>query len=207
MPSRTRSRAQAQTQPTGKSREIAGICLLGLGVFCGLSLISFHAGSGTMMGPGGRATAAGLYALAGLGAYLLVAALLVIAVRVFRGLAWHSSFGEVCGIVGFLAGSTVLLHLAFAGLSARLAGPGGFMGKWLGDVAAAFVGTVGAGLAASVVLVISSMVLTSISLAEASGVAAWIGRQSVRALVTTGRGVGRLAVAMFPARSDRDPDR
>ena len=81
----------------------------------------------------------------GLGAYLLVAALLVVAVRVFRGLAWHSSFGEICGIVGFLAGSTVLLHLAFAGATASWPGPGGFMGQWLGEVTAGFVGTVGAG--------------------------------------------------------------
>ena len=60
-----RSRAQAQSVQTGKSREIVGICLLGLGIFCALSLVSMHAGSGTMMGPGGKAMARGLYALAG----------------------------------------------------------------------------------------------------------------------------------------------
>ncbi len=204
MPPRSRSRVQAQTQTTGKSREIAGICLLGLGVFCGLSLISFHAGSGTMMGPGGRATASGLYSMAGAGAYLLVAALLVVAVRVFRGLAWHSSFSELSGIVGFLAGSTVLLHLAFAGATADLVGPGGAMGQWLSDHVAGFLGTVGAGLVASIVLLISSMVLTSVSLSEASGVVLWVGQQSVRALVTTGRGIGRLGRAMFPEKTDRE---
>ena len=80
-----------------------------------------HAGSGTMMGPGGKATAAGLYSLAGVSAYLLVAALLVVAVRVFRGRPLYRSFGEVFGVLGLLAGSTVLLHLPFAGERDRAA--------------------------------------------------------------------------------------
>jgi hypothetical protein len=205
MPSKTRSRAQAPAQ-TGKGREIAGICLLGLGVFCGLSLISSHAGSGTMMGPGGRATASGLYTLAGVGAYLLVGVLLIVAVRVFRGLAWHRSFNELSGIVGFLAGSTVLLHLAFAGLP-QLPGPGGVMGRWLSDLGVSFIGTVGAALVASVLLVVSSMVLTSLSVGEVSAVGVWIAHQSVRALVTTARGVGRLVAAMFPRKNDQEIDR
>ena len=157
-----------------------------------------------MMGPGGRATASGLYDATGVGAYLLVAALLVIAVRVFRGLAWHRSFSELLGIAGFLAGSTLLLHLAFDGITPTIGGPGGRLGQWLGAVGEGFIGTVGAGLAASVVLVISLMVLTSVSLAEASGVGVWIVNQSVRALVTTGRGIGRLVVAMFPRKTERE---
>ena len=80
-----RTKAQVREAPQGKGREIAGIGLLGFGIFCTLSLLSKHAGSGTMMGPGGKATAAGLYSLAGVCAYLIVAALLVVAVRVFRG--------------------------------------------------------------------------------------------------------------------------
>ena len=199
----SRSRAQVQVQ-TGKGREIAGICLLGLGVFCGLSLISLHAGSGTMMGPGGRAMASGLYNFAGVGGYLLVAVLLVVAVRVFRGLAWHRSFSELFGIAGFMAGSTVLLHLAFSGLTGAMYGPGGFLGQWLGDLGAGFVGSVGAGLVGSVILVVSLMVLTSFSIAEATGAGLWVARQGVRALFVTSRGVGRLVMSMFPEKPDRE---
>jgi S-DNA-T family DNA segregation ATPase FtsK/SpoIIIE len=198
------SRSRAQVQPTGKGREVAGICLLGLGVFCGLSLLSLHAGSGTMMGPGGRATATGLYTLAGAGAYLLVGALLVVAVRVFRGLAWHRSLGELLGICGFIGGSTVLLHLAFGGASGTLHGPGGFLGHWLGDLTTGFIGTVGAALVASSLLMMSLTVLTGVSLGEATGLGVWIAHQGVRALAITARATGRLVVAMFPKKTERE---
>jgi hypothetical protein len=58
-------------EPQGRKREILGICLLGMGIFSVLSLISMHAGNNRMMGPGGAAAAAGLYSLAGFGAYLV----------------------------------------------------------------------------------------------------------------------------------------
>ena len=76
------------------------------------------------MGPGGKATAAGLYSLAGVSAYLVVAALLVVAVRVFRGRPLYRSLGEVFGVLGLLAGSTMLLHLPFAGERDRAARAG-----------------------------------------------------------------------------------
>ena len=99
-----RTKAQVREAPQGKGREIAGIGLLGFGIFCTLSLLSRHAGSGTMMGPGGKATAAGLYSLAGVSAYLIVAALLVVAVRVFRGRPFYRSLGEVFGRAGRAGG-------------------------------------------------------------------------------------------------------
>ncbi len=107
------------------------------------------------MGPGGKATAAGLYSLAGVSAYLVVAALLVVAVRVFRGRPLYRSLGEVFGVLGLLAGSTVLLHLPFAGEVTELRGPGGLLGQWLGEVTASFVGTVGAALAAALTLTVA----------------------------------------------------
>src|SRR4051812_48429183 len=117
-----KSRAQAQD---GKGREIAGICLLGFGVFSALSLVSAHAGSGRLMGPGGRAMAGGLYSLAGVGAYLVVGSLLVVAVRCFRGRRLHNGLSEIFGVLGVLLASTVLLHLPFSGKAAWMRGPGG----------------------------------------------------------------------------------
>src|SRR3954471_9466952 len=90
-------------EPQGRKREILGICLLGMGVFCVLSLISMHAGSNRMMGPGGAAAAAGLYSLAGFGAYLVVAAILIVAVRCFRGRLLQRGFAEVAGTFGVLS--------------------------------------------------------------------------------------------------------
>jgi S-DNA-T family DNA segregation ATPase FtsK/SpoIIIE len=196
-----RSRAQAQTVQTGKSREIVGICLLGLGIFSALSLISMHAGSGTMMGPGGKAMARGLYSLAGVAAYFLVTALLVVAVRVFRGRTVTRGFGEVVGMTGLLLAATMLLHLPFADDVVALEGPGGLMGQWLAQFFGNIVGTVGAVMAAGLTLLISILILTNISVSEVADVSIGL---LARALVTVGataRGAGRIAVAMFPRRS------
>lgn len=192
------ARSRAQAHQTGKGREIAGICLLGFGVFCSLSLVSMHAGSGTMMGPGGRATAEGLYSLAGVAAYFLVAALLVVAVRVFRGRSMTRGLGEIIGVTGLLAGSTMLLHLPFASEGDVLQGPGGVLGAWLGTVLAGFVGTVGAVMAASLVLLISVLILTNISMGEASEVAIGGLARVLVGVTSASRGLGRVAVAMFP---------
>src|SRR5438552_15720437 len=106
--------AKTKGEPQGRRREIVGICLLGLGVFCVLSLVSMHAGSNRMMGPGGAAAAAGLYSLAGFGAYLVVGVMLIVAVRCFRGRLLQRGFAEVTGTLGVLASMAVLLHLPFA---------------------------------------------------------------------------------------------
>src|ERR671929_180274 len=106
--------AKSKTEPQGRKREILGICLLGFGIFSVLSLISMHGGSNRMMGPGGAAAAAGLYSLAGYGAYLIVATMLVMAVRCFKGKLLHRGLAEVTGTFGVLAAMTVLLHLPFA---------------------------------------------------------------------------------------------
>ena len=199
-----RTRAQVAHAQQGKGREIAGICLLGFGIFCALSLVSRHAGSGTMMGPGGKATAAGLYSLAGLSAYLIVAALLVVAVRVFRGRPIKRSLGEVVGVTGLLVGSTMLMHLPFAGEPHELQGLGGLLGQWLGEITASFVGNVGAAMAGGLTLVIAVLVLTSVSLAEVTNVLAAGVQAGAQAVAGAGRGVGRMVAAMFPEKSDHE---
>ena len=71
-------------RPPHRRREITGILLLAGGLFTGLALVSRQSGD-PMMGPGGEAIAGAFYAAAGLGAYLIVAGMLVAAVRCFRG--------------------------------------------------------------------------------------------------------------------------
>ena len=67
-----------------RRHEIVGILSMAFALFALLSLLSMQLGTNQMMGPGGAATAAGLYTLAGLGAYLVIAGLTVAAVRCFR---------------------------------------------------------------------------------------------------------------------------
>src|SRR5438309_11661803 len=93
---------KSRGEPRGRRREILGICLLGMAVFSVLSLISMQVGNNRMMGPGGAAAAAGLYSLAGLGAYLIVAATLIVAFRCFRGRLFNRAFAEITGTVSLL---------------------------------------------------------------------------------------------------------
>jgi DNA segregation ATPase FtsK/SpoIIIE, S-DNA-T family len=198
------ARARAQVQQ-GKSREIVGICLLGFGIFCALSLGSMHAGSSSMMGPGGKATAVGLYALAGLTAYLLVAALLVVAVRVFRGRPMARSLAEWVGVPGVVGGVAMLLHLPFAeGPVSTQGPPGGLLGQWLGEIAASFVGTVGAALAGATLLSVSLMILTNIRPSEVTDVIGGALSHVAGVIAGASRSLGRVVVAMFPERTDRE---
>ena len=58
--------------------------LLAGGLFAAMSLVSMQIGGDPLMGPGGGAVASGLYALFGLGAYLVIGAMSVAAIRCFR---------------------------------------------------------------------------------------------------------------------------
>src|SRR5438046_6301156 len=158
--------AKQRVETRGRRREILGISLLGLGIFSVLSLVSRHGGSNRMMGPGGAAAASALYSVAGFGAYLIVAVMLVVAVRCFRGRIFTRAIAEVGGTLGLLGSMTVLLHLPFADEPVMLQGPGGLIGQWLGEVTASFIGGVGAALAAATVLCMSLLLLTDVRIME-----------------------------------------
>ena len=205
--------AKNKGEAPGRGREIIGIGLLGLGVFCMVSLVSMQVGRGHLMGPGGAATATGLYSLAGLCAYLVVAGGLLLAVRMCRA---RQLIEDVVGALGFLAllcSAAVLLHLPFAGEPVSLRGPGGLLGQWLAEGAAGLVGGVGTALAAATLLAISLILLTHVRVAEVFAVLAWGARAAGRAIrvvartaawlaVTGARSLGRMVVAMFPEKEE-----
>jgi S-DNA-T family DNA segregation ATPase FtsK/SpoIIIE len=218
-----KTKAQPSNQPRdrgergGRRREILGIFLLALGVFSGLSLVSSHLGDSHMMGPGGSAAAAALYAALGLASYLVVAGSLVAAWRAFRAEPLVAGILEGLGALCLLASVTVLLHLPFApslgdvrahaagghahGARALLeSGPGGLVGQWLAEVTASFIGTVGAALAATALLFATMILLTDLRLREVGLVIAWAARSVGGALWAGARALGRLVVAMFPRR-------
>ena len=192
-----------------------GIGLLGLGVFCVISLVSMQAGRGRLMGPGGVAAATGLYSLIGLCAYPVVAGLLLIAVRMCRA---RRLIEDALGAVGFMAllcSAAVLLYLPFAGEPVTMRGPGGLLGQWLAETGASVVGGVGVALAAATLLSISLILLTHVSMGEVFSALAWGGRGAGRAIrvvarttawlvVTGARALGRMVVAMFPEKGETE---
>src|SRR5689334_11957094 len=82
-----RGQQQRPEMVSSRGREVAGIILLGLSLFFGLSVFSFQVGSGTLMGPCGATVGLGLYALFGIGAYLFSAGLGLVAIRCLSGSA------------------------------------------------------------------------------------------------------------------------
>jgi S-DNA-T family DNA segregation ATPase FtsK/SpoIIIE len=200
--------AKTSAEPSSKGnrhnrrREISGILLLAGGVFAGLSLVSMQVGGDPLMGPGGGAVASGLYTLAGLGAYLLIAAMLLAAIRCFRARPLIDSAREGAGGFLLFAAIAVLLHLPFADSVVSHHGPGGLWGQWLGEVTASFIGAVGAALAATTMLVVGVLLVTEISMHEVAIVLAWAGRHARRGLVAGAISAWRVARAAFPEKDD-----
>jgi S-DNA-T family DNA segregation ATPase FtsK/SpoIIIE len=207
--------AKNKGEAPGRGREITGIGLLGLGVFCLVSLVSMQAGRGRLMGPGGAAAATGLYSLIGLCAYPLVAGVLLLAVRMCRARRLIEDMVGALGFVALLCSAAVLLHLPFAGEPVTLRGPGGMLGQWLAETGASAVGGVGAALAAATLLSISLILLTHVSVGEVFTALAWAARGAGRAIlvvaraaawlaVTGARSLGRMVVAMFPEKGETE---
>jgi S-DNA-T family DNA segregation ATPase FtsK/SpoIIIE len=219
---RDRDRDREEGGRPGRRREILGIFLLALGVFSGLSLISSQLATGPsssagsnpssmMLGPGGAATASGLYGLLGFASYLLVVAMLVLAWRAFRAESLVTGILEGVGVVSLFVAVTVLLHLSLAshaphGHRHLQQGPGGLLGQWTAEVTASFIGTVGAALAATALLFSTLILLTDLRLREVAAVISWATRSLAAACWATARAVGRLVVAMFPRRGPAELD-
>ena len=200
------AKTQSESPPRGgrqsQRREILGILSMAFALFALLSLMSMHFGTNRLMGPGGAATAAGLYTLAGLGAYLVIAGLVVASVRCFRARPLCAGVVEAGAVLMLLAAVAVLLHLPFAGRDTTLNGPGGLLGQWLGEISASFIGVVGAALAGATMLFVSLMLLSAIRLHEVATILGWAFRQTGRALWSGLCAMGRVARAMFPEKDD-----
>jgi len=190
-----------------RRREITGILLLAGGLFACLSLLSRHAGDDRMMGIGGEAIASALYALAGVGSYLIVAGMLVAAVRCFRARRLVEGAREGGGVLLLLGSAAVLLHLPFADSGFSSHGPGGILGEWLGGLSAAFIGNLGAALAATTTVVVALLMITDVSTREVAVVLAWAARHAARGVVVGAGASWRVARAAFPEKDDRDDRR
>ncbi len=200
------ARGARSPRPTQR-REISGILLLASGLFSLLSLLSMHLGSNQLMGPGGAAAAGAIYGVAGLGAYLIIAAFGVVSVRCFRGRPFCAGAAEGVAALLLLGAIAILLHLPFADEPVSYHGPGGLLGQWLGEIVATFIGVVGAALVGATMLFVSLLLLSAISIHEVVVILAWAGRQCGRAVWSGLGAAARVTRAMFPERDDREDAR
>jgi S-DNA-T family DNA segregation ATPase FtsK/SpoIIIE len=193
----------ARSSRNNRRREIAGILLLASALFSGLSVISMQMGGDPLLGPGGSLVASAFYGLFGLAGYLVMAAMLIEAIRCFRGRRLVDGFGEGAGATMLVCGISVLLALPFAGDEEVVShGPGGLFGQWLGELLSGVIGAVGAGMAATTMLLVGVLLVTDISLAQAMTVLAWAGRHARRAVVAAAIASWRIARAAFPEKDD-----
>src|SRR4051812_3106344 len=160
--SKAETPSREKAAPQSRRREIVGICLLAIGLFAGMSMVSMQIGGRQMMGPGGAAMGAGLYELAGIAGYLVIAGMLLTSVRCFRGRRFVDGPSEGLGSLILLVSAAVLLHLPFTGTVTAEHGPGGLLGQWMGELTASFIGVIGTALAATTALVVALLLVTEI---------------------------------------------
>ncbi|MCG8417397.1 MAG: DNA translocase FtsK 4TM domain-containing protein [Proteobacteria bacterium] len=133
------------------------------------ALVSLQAGDGTLMGPLGRTIASIIYGFAGLCSYVLVAMLVVVAIRLLIDRPPLLHPGEAMGLVLGLASLAALLHLA--GADYRVAGhsPGGLVGDHVAEVFRAIISTAGTALVAGTGLIIALVIATPLRVRQLGG--------------------------------------
>jgi hypothetical protein len=118
-----------RVEPPSRGREVAGIVLLGLALFVGLSVGSLHVGAVNLMGPCGGFIGAGVYALLGLCSYLFAAGLALLAIRCLSGKPLQLRSIETLGALLSALSAAILLHVAAASYRVHGYAPGGLVGE------------------------------------------------------------------------------
>src|SRR6478735_4898278 len=171
---------------TSRGREVAGIVLLGLSLFIGLSVVSLQLGNGQLMGPCGATVGLGVYALTGIGAYLVAFGLGLAAIRCLQGRPLHLKSIAFVAAVGGGISAAILLHLAFGAHRLRGFAPGGLMGEYGAELLISLVGRVGAVLFGCVGVAVSLVLSTSLSIRTIGGQAVgglkWLGAAALRGI-------------------------
>jgi S-DNA-T family DNA segregation ATPase FtsK/SpoIIIE len=174
---------------------VAGIVLLGLALFIGLSVASLQLGSGTLMGPCGATVGLAVYALTGIGAYLVALGLGLGAVRCLQGRPLHLKSIAFAAAVGGAISASILLHLAFGHHRLRGFAPGGLVGEYGAELLVSLVGRVGAvlfgAMGTSVALVLSTPISMRTVGAHLVAAGKWLGQATVRGIAV-----------MFPERGE-----
>jgi S-DNA-T family DNA segregation ATPase FtsK/SpoIIIE len=192
-------RALGSTSSGSRGREVAGIVLLGLAIFVGLSVASLQLGNGTLMGPCGATVGLGVYALVGVGAYLAALGLGFAALRCLQGQPVRVKSVAFWAALGAGISTAILLHLALGAHRLRGHAPGGVLGEYGAELLVAFVGRVGAFLFGVVLLAVSLTLSTSLSFRS---IPSLLARASTGAVAL----FGRTLALIFPAHEDEDDE-
>ncbi|MDY0001445.1 MAG: DNA translocase FtsK 4TM domain-containing protein [Polyangia bacterium] len=173
--------------------EALGVALLALSLLAFTALVSLQFGAGKLMGPFGRMLALSLYALLGLGSYLVVLAVGFIGLRTLMGRGQTIRWTVWAGYLGATVAGSVLFHCMFPGHVVHGFTAGGKGGEILGELLVALFSSAGTYLVTSVAMVLCLMLATEASLVQ---VAVGIGRGFARLAEGLASLLGRLLGAL-----------
>ncbi|MBU1220988.1 DNA translocase FtsK 4TM domain-containing protein [Myxococcota bacterium] len=160
---------QRTGSPSGSTREINirremwGIVILGLSVLLAGALLSLMAGDGKLMGPFGQLLALGLYAVFGMGSWLVIAALFSISWGIFSQRFSIRDARLWLGYSGATITGTIILFLLFPSYRLQGLSSGGKTGEYLGTLGISFFSRVGSFLIFSIIMVLFLVLATQAS--------------------------------------------
>ncbi len=181
----TRGKKTDQGRSSWRFHEGFGILTLAAALLLGPSLLSVQVGDGMLMGPFGAAVGSALNWLLGLCGYLLVVALVVVAVRIFAGglgqaddgEARHSLWRERVGLAVALLFCSVLLHLIVRPARIDGASAGGIVGELAAELLCSLVSTPGTWVISLAGLALAAVLATNLSWAKVGlALARWLPR-------------------------------
>ncbi len=190
-PSASQGGAVSPEPDHSRAGEFLGVVLLSLSLLASTALMSLQFGSGNLMGPFGRMLALSLYALLGLGGYLVVLAVGVIGLRTLMGRGQTLRWSVWAGYLGATLCGAVLFHCLFPDYVVYGFTAGGKGGEIIGELLIALFSHAGTYLVTSVLMLLCLMVATEASL--------------VQSLVGAGRALARMwhRLAFWAGRSWR----
>jgi S-DNA-T family DNA segregation ATPase FtsK/SpoIIIE len=186
------TRVEEPPPASHRAGEFLGLILMALSLLTTAALVSLQFGSGKLMGPFGRMLALSLYALVGLGGYLLVLALAFIGLRFLLGRGGTPRLTIWLGYVGATITGAILFHCLFPRYLVYGFGAGGKGGEILGEVFIALFSTAGTYLVTTVGMVLCLLLATEASLV---GIAISI----AQTLAAMGRAISRTLVRVGSA--------
>jgi DNA segregation ATPase FtsK/SpoIIIE, S-DNA-T family len=144
-------------------KEMWGIILLGLAALIGGALFSLQIGDGRLMGPFGQLMALGIYALLGMGSYLIIIALFSISWGIFTN-RFNIRDGRLWfGYVGATFTGTILMYLIFPGYRLQGISAGGKTGEFLGTLGVSLFSKTGTFLLTFTLMILFLMLATQSS--------------------------------------------
>ncbi|MGM0596343.1 MAG: DNA translocase FtsK 4TM domain-containing protein [Myxococcota bacterium] len=144
-------------------KEMIGISLLGLAGLLGGALLSLQLGDGKLMGPFGQMLALGLFALFGMGSYLVIIALFSISWGIFTSRFNLKDARLWFGYTTATLAGTVLMHLLFTDYRLKGLSAGGKTGEILGTMGISFFSQAGTFLITIVIMLLSLIMATQVS--------------------------------------------